>query len=248
MKKILVCTPTYNEAKNIEKFCSRIFKIKYKIDLLVIDDNSPDGTSLIIKKLKKKMKNLILIQRAGKLGIGSALRMGIKYAKTKNYSALITLDADLSHQPEEIPKFLLKLKKNNYDFIIGSRYIKGGKSDYSGFRDLVSKLGNKLCRIILDMPFNEFTTSYRLYNRKCIKTLNQLSFESNDYSSLIELFFYIYYSGLKCCEVPIHFKDRFGGESKIPKLQIIYGFIKLIQLFFKKKVIKNKNKKKWVLN
>ena len=234
MEKILVCTPTYNEVKNIKKFCKKIFKIKYPIDLLIIDDNSPDGTGEIAKKLKKKNKNLILIERKGKLGIGSALRLGLKYAHDKNYDAIITLDADLSHQPEEIPKFIDKFKKNNYDFIIGSRYMDGGISDYKGFRNIVSRFGNILCKIILNMPFNEFTTSFRLYNRNCIKILNNSSLKSNDYSSQIELFFYVYQSNLKCIEIPIHFKDRFKGKSKIPKFQIIYGLVKLLNLFLKK--------------
>ena len=98
----------------------------------------------------------------------------------------------------------------------------------------VSRFGNILCKIILNMPFNEFTTSFRLYNRNCIKILNNSSLKSNDYSSQIELFFYVYQSNLKCIEIPIHFKDRFKGKSKIPKFQIIYGLVKLLNLFLKK--------------
>ena len=232
MKKILVCVPTYNECENIEILCKKIFKTKKRIDLLIIDDNSPDDTSGFVKRLKLKYKNLFLIKRKGKMGIGSALRTGFNFALKNNYNAIITLDADLSHDPEKIPLFINKLKRN--DFIIGSRYIKGGKSEYKGIRNILSRSANKLCNLFLKMPFYEFTTSYRIYNNKCLKILCKYKFSTEDYSSQIEFFFYIYYSGLKCCEIPIHFKDRFKGDSKIPKLQIIYSFFKLIELYFRR--------------
>ena len=231
MKKILICTPTYNEAKNIEKFCKEIFHLKFNFDLIIIDDNSPDGTSKIVKNLKLKYKNIILLKRKEKLGIGSALREGMKYAGQKNYRALITLDADLSHNPKEITFLIDKLKNN--DFIIGSRYVKGGKSDYEGYRNVVSVFANKLCKLLLNMPFNEFTTSFRAYNYKCLKVLNKPPIKSDGYSSQVEFFFYVYKAGLKCCEIPIHFRNRYKGNSKIPRLQILYSSLKLIELFFK---------------
>ena len=109
MKKILVCVPTYNECENIEILCKKIFKTKKRIDLLIIDDNSPDDTSGFVKRLKLKYKNLFLIKRKGKMGIGSALRTGFNFALKNNYNAIITLDADLSHDPEKIPLFINKL-------------------------------------------------------------------------------------------------------------------------------------------
>ena len=238
MKKIIICVPTYNEAGNIEIFCREIFKINKKFDLLIIDDNSNDGTLEIIEKLKLKFKNLTLVKRKKKLGIGSAHRLGMNYALKKKYNALITLDADLSHNPEEIPLLVKKSKLN--DFVIGSRYVIGGKSDYEGYRDLVSRLANKLCRFFLNMPFNEFTTSFRLYNYKCLKILNKSSIKSNGYSSQIEFLFYIYKAGLKCCEVPISFRHRYKGNSKIPRLQVLYSSFKLIELFIKNIIIPKK--------
>lgn len=231
MKNILICAPTYNESNNIEIFCKEVLKIKINIDLLIIDDNSPDGTSEKVKKLKLKYKNLYLLKREKKLGIGSALREGMNYALKKNYYALMTIDADLSHNPKEIPLLIKKLKSN--DFIIGSRYIDKGKSDYVGYRDIISRVANKLCKILLNIPLNEFTTSFRAYNYKCLKILSNSSLTSNGYSSQIEFIFYIYKAGLKCTEIPINFKKRFKGKSKIPKFQVIYGGLKLIELFFK---------------
>ena len=157
----------------------------------------------------------------------------MNYALKKKYNALLTLDADLSHSPEEIPSLIYKLK--SYDFIIGSRYISGGKSDYKGYRDLISRLANKLCRFILNMPFNEFTTSFRIYNRKCLKVLKNASLKSDGYSAQIEFFYYVYIEGLRCVEVPINFKQRIKGDSKIPRLQAFYSALKLIELFFTKK-------------
>ena len=232
MKKILICAPTYNESENIEIFCKKIFNINKNFHLLIIDDNSPDGTYRIIEKLKLKYKNLYLLKRKKKLGLGSALRDGMKYALKKGYDALITIDADLSHDPKEI---LILINESKYsDLVIGSRYIKYGKSDYTGFRDIISRLANKLCRIVLHMPFKEFTTSFRLYNYKCLKTLDKASLNSDGYSSQIEFIFYIYKAGLNCREVPINFRKRHEGSSKIPRLQTFYSALKLIELFFKR--------------
>jgi len=237
MKKILICSPTYNESENITELCKRIFKIKKKVDLLIIDDNSPDGTSDIVKKIKKKNRNLILIKRKSKLGIGSAFRAGIKFAVENKYNILVTLDADLSHQPEEIPKLLLKLKEN--DFVIGSRYIAGGKSNYTGYRSIISRTANIACRTLLNINLHEFTTSFRAYNYKCLKILHSLPVLSEGYSSFMETVFYISKNNLQYAEVPIVFKDRYKGKSKIPKLQIIYGGLKLIELFLKRLIIRN---------
>ena len=232
MKKILISIPTYNEVENIRKLCQKIFNLKINFDVIIIDDNSPDGTSEVVIKLKKKYKNLILKQRKEKKGLGSALRFAMKYAFENNYDILITLDADLSHRPEEIPLLLKEIR--NSDFVIGSRYMIGGKSNYEGYRDLVSKIANKACKFLLQIPLNEFTTSFRAYNKKCLKVLNNSLVKSDGYSSQIEFVFYIHRENLKCSEVPINFQDRYKGNSKIPKLQIIYGALKLMELFLKK--------------
>ena len=237
MKKILVCVPTYNESENIEILCKKIFRIK-KVDLLIIDDNSPDGTYKIIEKLKLKYKNLFLLKRKKKLGIGSALREGMRYALKRKYYALVTMDADLSHNTKEITLLINELKYN--DFVIGSRYIKKGQSEYVGYRDIVSRLANKLCKILLNMPYNEYTTSFRVYNYKCLKILNKASLRSDGYSSQMEFLFYIYKAGLKCSEVPIYFRNRYKGNSKIPRLQVLYSGFKLIELFIKNIIIPKK--------
>ena len=132
MKKTLIATATYNEAKNIKVLINRLNNLKIKLDILIIDDNSPDGTSLIIKQLKMRFKNINLIERSKKSGLDSAHKLMYNYAIKKKYNYLITMDADLSHNPKTIPKFLKEIKK--YDCIIGSRYVRGGRNDLKGFR------------------------------------------------------------------------------------------------------------------
>ena len=237
MSKILICSPTYNESENIENFCKKILKIK-NIDLIIIDDNSPDGTAKIIFKLQKKYKRLFIIKRKKKLGIGSAIRTGMNYALTKNYDAIITMDADLSHEPREIPIFIKKIKK--FDFVAGSRYMNGGKSDYKGYRDFISRLANISCKFLLRMPFKEYTTSFRAYSNKSLKVLKKATLWSDGYSSQIEFIFFIYISGLKCIEIPIQFHDRTKGNSKIPRLQAFYGALKLLELLIRRLITKKK--------
>ena len=237
MSKILVCSPTYNESENIINFCNKILKIK-NIDLIIIDDNSPDGTAEIIFKLQKKYKRLFIIKRKKKLGIGSALRTGMDYALKNNYDAIITMDADLSHEPKEIPSFIRKIKK--FDFVAGSRYMTGGKSNYKGYRDFISRLANIGCKFLLRMPFKEYTTSFRAYNTKSLKVLKKATLWSDGYSSQIEFIFFIYISGLKCIEIPIQFHDRTKGKSKIPRLQAFYGALKLLELFIRRLITNKK--------
>ena len=125
------------------------------------------------------------------------------------------------------------------DFVIGSRYITGGKSNYTGYRSIISRTANIACRTLLNINLHEFTTSFRAYNYKCLKILHSLPVLSEGYSSFMETVFYISKNNLQYAEVPIVFKDRYKGKSKIPKLQIIYGGLKLIELFLKRLIIRN---------
>ncbi|MDC3074545.1 glycosyltransferase, partial [Candidatus Pelagibacter sp.] len=153
MDKTLVATATYNEINNIDKLITKINNLKIKTDILVIDDNSPDKTWLKLIKLKKKYKNLNYIIRKKKTGLDSAHKKIFSYAIKNKYRYLITMDADLSHDPMAIPIFIKKIK--NYDCVIGSRYIRGGKNGLKGFRLLLSKYGNILIRIVLNISLNE---------------------------------------------------------------------------------------------
>ena len=158
-KKILVFTATYNESENISELISLIMEQNFKPDLLIIDDNSPDGTYNKVQQMQKKFKNLFLIKRNGKLGLDTAHKEGYDFAKKNNYDYFITMDADFSHDPSELPNFVKNL--NNFPIVLGSRYVTGGNCLMSGRRLIISKYGNKFMKFIFKFDCNEFTTSYR---------------------------------------------------------------------------------------
>ena len=232
MTKTIVFTATYNEKDNIENFTSKIFEIDNSIKLLVIDDNSPDKTYEILEQISKKNDNLILIKRDKKLGLNTAHIMAYEYALKNDYDKLITLDADFSHDPNEIGKIIDYL--DEYDFVIGSRYVNGGKNVQPLFRYLISYLGNKLIKFLLKSSFNEFTTSYRGFNLKKLNNFNLNQIKGNGYSFFMETVIVLERLKYKSFEFPIHFKDRIYGKSKIPKIEIFRTFKNLISLYFKK--------------
>ena len=232
MNKILVFTATYNEKENVEKLIDVILKLRNDIKMLVIDDNSPDKTYEILEKISKKNDNLIVVKREKKLGLNTAHIMAYEYALKNNYDKLITLDADFSHDPKEITKIIDFL--DNYDFVIGSRYMSGGKNVQPFFRYLISYLGNKLIKLVLKINLNEFTTSYRGFNLKKLNNFNLNQIKGKGYSFFMETVIVLNRLGYKCFEFPIHFKDRIYGKSKIPKIEIFRTFKNLISLYFKK--------------
>jgi len=199
---------------------------------LIIDDNSPDGTSLVIKTLKKKIKNLHLITRKKKEGLDSAHKLGYDYAVKKNYDYLITMDADLSHDPKKIKNFIKNLL--NFEFVIGSRYMRGGKCLMKGKRLLLSKYGNLIIKKFLNINLTEFTTSFRGFNLKRLNKFNLNKVKAKGYSFFMGTVIEIYNQGYRIKEIPIIFKDRKSGVSKIPKMEIFRTFKNLFILFFKK--------------
>lgn len=232
-KKILIFTATYNEVGNIIKLITKIKKFCPIAHILIIDDNSPDGTGKEIKKLQKKTLNLVFISRKKKLGLDSAHKLAYRYAKNNKYDFLITMDADLSHDPKELKNFIKNLY--NFSFVIGSRYIKGGKCLMKGKRLLMSKYGNLFIRRVLGIQLSEFTTSYRGFNIKKLKKFQLSNVRTKGYSFFMGTVFEIYKHGFKIKEIPIIFKDRIKGVSKIPKLEILRTLKNLVILYFNRK-------------
>ena len=230
MNKILVFTATYNEVNNVEKLIKLIFSNNKKIKILVIDDNSPDNTFGVLKKLKKKYGNMFLIKRPSKLGLDTAHKYAFKFAQKNRFNKLITMDADLSHDPKVIKKLINKL--NNYDFVIGSRYVKGGSCEIGPFRYLISFFGNKLIKVITKIPCNEFTTSYRGFNLKKMNKFNIDIIKSKGYSFFMETIYQLYKHGIHIHEIPIKFKNRTEGKSKISKIEIFRTLKNLLLLRF----------------
>lgn len=228
MSKILVFTATYNEVQNIKKLISLIYKNFPKADILVIDDNSPDLTYKLLKKLKKKYKNLKIKLRDKKYGLDSAHKFAYDFAKKNGYVKLITMDADLSHNPIEIKKIVRLLDKS--EFVIGSRYIKGGKCELPLLRYLISFFGNKFIKFFLGIKCNEFTTSYRGFNLIKLKNFSLKKIKSKGYSFFMETVYLINKKNFKITEIPIKFKNRIYGKSKIPKIEILRTFFNVIRL------------------
>ena len=228
MSKTLVFTATYNEVQNIKKLISLIYKNFPKADILVIDDNSPDLTYKLLKKLKKKYKNLKIKLRDKKYGLDSAHKFAYDFAKKNGYVKLITMDADLSHNPIEIKKIVRLLDKS--EFVIGSRYIKGGKCELPLLRYLISFFGNKFIKFFLGIKCNEFTTSYRGFNLIKLKNFSLKKIKSKGYSFFMETVYLINKKNFKITEIPIIFKNRIYGKSKIPKIEILRTFFNAIRL------------------
>ena len=231
-KKILIFTATYNEAENIRKFIEKILELNVKLDLLVIDDNSPDETWKIVNEYKKENENIILVKRENKEGLDTAHKLAYNYAKEHNYDYLITLDADLSHDPEKIPNFLDELKNN--PFLIGSRYVKDGKNEMKLKRYILSSVGNKIIKFVLGIDCDEFTSGYRGFNLKMLNNFDINRISSKGYSFFMETVYLLSAAGYKIKQIPIRFKDREKGISKIPKIEILRTLINLFLLKIKK--------------
>ena len=218
-KKILVFTATYNESENISELISLIMEQNFKPDLLIIDDNSPDGTYNKVQQMQKKFKNLFLIKRNGKLGLDTAHKEGYDFAKKNNYDYFITMDADFSHDPSELPNFVKNL--NNFPIVLGSRYVTGGNCLMSGRRLIISKYGNKFMKFIFKFDCNEFTTSYRGFNLNKLNNFHLNLIKTKGYSFFMGTIYEIFKKGFKVKEIPITFKDRSKGYSKIPRIEIL---------------------------
>ena len=228
----LIISPTYNEKKNIASLIESVFNIDENYHILIIDDNSPDKTSEVIKEYAVERTNIKLIIRNGKEGLDTAHKFAFKYSVENNYEHLITLDADLSHDPNEIPIFMKELENN--DFVIGSRYIKGGGVSMKGMRLFLSYFGNRFIQFIFNINCNEFTSSYRGFNLKRFKSFNLDNVSSKGYSFFMETIYLIHKEGILIKEIPIYFKNRIKGQSKLPIIELFRTFMNLFKLkFFK---------------
>ena len=235
-KKILISIATYKESENIENLIHEIRRFDDNSKILVINDFSNDNTKEIVNSLKDP--NLDFIERPKKLGLGTAHKLSIFYAIKNNYDFLITMDADFSHDPSYIPKLL---KMSNLDnFVIGSRFCKGGKSDYKGIRKIISICGNYTAKKLLNIKLNEITTYFRVYSVKLLKKLPYNELNSQGYSLGVKLVWLMKKLDAELIEIPIYFKDRNKGKSKIPKLQIFISFFDLISIFVKNIFLKQK--------
>lgn len=212
--RVLVVIPTYNEADNIRTITARVRAAVPAVDVLVADDNSPDGTGGIADELAEADDHIFVLHRAGKEGLGAAYKAGFAWAKDKGYDAVVEMDADGSHAPEELPKLLDALAGS--DVVLGTRYIPGGSvHNWPMRRLLLSRCGNIYIRMALGMPFRDATGGYRAYRMPVLDAINVDTVASTGYSFQVELAFRSYKNGFRVVEVPITFTEREHGVSKM---------------------------------
>ena len=214
----LVVIPTYNEIENIEKFLLETSKLD--VSVLVVDDNSPDGTGILVANLSKNSNKINLLQRSGKLGLGSAYRDGFKWGIENNFLYFVEMDADFSHRFEDLESMLTVSTDN--DVVIGSRYISGGGSlGWDTKRKVLSKLANLTSKILLKSKTNDMTSGFRCYSSTSLKKIKYYNTQSDGYSFQIEMTMRSEVLRLKIREIPIIFNERRLGNSKMSK-KIIY--------------------------
>ncbi|MFQ5630732.1 MAG: polyprenol monophosphomannose synthase, partial [bacterium] len=205
--RILIVIPTYNEASNIQKLTERIFKLNISnLEILFVDDNSPDGTARIIEQLQLDNQRIHLIKRSGKLGLGTAYVEGFTYALEKKFDLIFEMDADLSHNPEDIPQFLKEIE--NYDLVIGSRYLTGlNVVNWPMSRLLLSLFANWYTRIITGLPLKDSTSGFKCFRRHVLESIGIEQIHSDGYSFQIELHYLAWKKGFRIKEMPIIFID-----------------------------------------
>jgi dolichol-phosphate mannosyltransferase len=234
----LVIIPTYNEKENIENIIRIIFSLSQSFHILIIDDNSPDGTAEIVKELQHQFTGqLFLEERKGKLGLGTAYIHGFKYALAHGYQYIFEMDADFSHNPYDLIKLYRACAKEGYDLAIGSRYVKGvNVVNWPMGRVLMSYFASWYVRLITGMPISDTTAGFKCYKRKVLETINLNRISFIGYAFQIEMKFLTWKYGFRIKEVPIIFTDRTKGTSKMSKgifKEAVLGVIKIkIRSFF----------------
>ena len=212
--KTLVIVPTYNERDNLPPMAERLLKLAVPVDLLVVDDNSPDGTGKIADELAAKHPNIHVLHRSEKNGLGRAYCAGFAWALERDYEFIMEMDGDFSHNPDDIPKFIEAIK--DADLVLGSRYCNGIRVINWPLRRLLLSTGaGRYVRYITGMPFSDPTGGFKCFRRRALEAANLQEVRSNGYSFQIEMTHRIWRQGMKVVEVPIIFTDRFQGSSKM---------------------------------
>ncbi len=214
--KSLVIIPTYNELENLPRLIPIVLSQDESIHILIVDDGSPDGTGAFVKEEMKKNDRIHLLEREKKMGLGTAYLAGFKYALQNNYDFIFEMDADFSHDPNELKNFLIAISDN--DLVLGSRYINGVRVlNWPMARLLLSFFASVYTRIITGMPIKDATGGFKCFRKKVLEAIDLDKVRSNGYSFQIEMTFKAYSKGFKIKEIPIVFSDRVKGKSKMSK-------------------------------
>lgn len=228
----LVIIPTYNEKENIENIIRAVFNLEKFFHILIIDDGSPDGTATIVKELQKEYSaSLFLLERQGKQGLGTAYIAGFKWALEKDYLYIFEMDADFSHNPNDLPRLYKACTEEGADVAIGSRYVSGvNVVNWPMGRVLMSYFASKYVRIITRLPIHDTTAGFKCYRREVLETIDLNRIQFKGYAFQIEMKFKSYLAGFNIVEVPVIFINRKLGTSKMDTSifgEAVFGVIKL---------------------
>jgi dolichol-phosphate mannosyltransferase len=231
----LIIIPTYNEKENIEKIILKVFSLDIDFDILIVDDGSPDGTADIVKKIQKNYsKNLHIVERTGKLGLGTAYIYGFKWALKNNYDYIFEMDADFSHDPDDLIRLYKACHEEKGDVAIGSRYIKGVNIvNWPMSRLLMSFFASKYVKIITGMPIQDSTAGFKCYKRSVLEKINLEKIQFVGYAFQIEMKFTAWKYGFNVVEVPVIFTDRQEGASKMSGGIFFEAFFGVMQMKIK---------------
>lgn len=239
MNEALIVMPTYNEIQNIEVILEKIFSLNLALDILIVDDSSPDKTYEKVQELidiNTYENQLSLIIRKNKEGLGKAYIEGFKYALNKDYKYIIEMDADLSHNPKYLHTFLEQIKEN--DLVIGSRYVEGGGvENWSLFRKLISFGGSFYSRMLLGIKIQDVTGGFKCFRREVLEKINLDGLITTGYAFQIEMNYRASLMNYRIKEIPIIFEDRVAGKSKMSKKIFIEALLKVVVLRWHKKEI-----------
>jgi dolichol-phosphate mannosyltransferase len=210
----LIIVPTYNERENLSRLAQRLLALPMRVDLLVVDDGSPDGTGKLADELAGKHPEIHVLHRTGKNGLGRAYIAGFKWALERGYEFIFEMDGDFSHDPDDVPVFLEAAK--NADLVLGSRYIGGIRViNWPLKRLMLSRCAGKYVKLVTGMPFTDPTGGYKCFRRRALQAINLDKIRSNGYSFQIEMTHKLWRQGFKIVEVPIIFTERTVGRSKM---------------------------------
>ncbi|MEW6202312.1 MAG: polyprenol monophosphomannose synthase [bacterium] len=238
-KKILVIIATYNERENLEPLVQRIFEVVPEVSILVVDDNSPDGTGEVADRLAEKHTAVNVIHREGKLGYGTALLSGLRWAEEHGCDAVITMDADFSHDPIVLPEMIRM--GGEHPVVLGSRYIPGGRTvNWSLRRRLLSWGGNLFARLMLGVPAHDLTTGFRYLQLDVIRTAHLERVTARGYGFLIETVHRIYAAGIRPAETPITFADRKAGASKMSRSIVVEALLLVVKLWYERNFVRKR--------
>jgi dolichol-phosphate mannosyltransferase len=231
----LIIIPTYNEKENIEKVILKVFSLGVDFDILIVDDRSPDGTANIVKEIQKTYpEKLHIVERTGKLGLGTAYIFGFKWALKNNYDYIFEMDADFSHDPDDLIHLYKACHEEKGDVAIGSRYIKGVNIvNWPMSRLLMSFFASKYVKIITGMPIHDSTAGFKCYKRSVLEKINLEKIQFVGYAFQIEMKFTAWKYGFNVVEVPVIFTDRQEGVSKMSGGIFFEAFFGVIQMKIK---------------